>query len=197
MNAKADVPLCDSCLWGMSALPTTVTDLVARLRVVLPCSVEENEYMKDDFFIKIETWHKPDMGTLENVHELDPVTWKSVEVVPIDIADRSQVDPGDYKEDEDPALFHSEKTGRGPLGPNWKQEKRIFTNFHRQLFCWVDRWVELTMEDIRRMEDETQRELEEVSMNVFKVCGEPLCFLCRIVKCASFYSQVCNLLVFD
>lgn len=26
----------------------------------------------------------------------------------------------DYKPDEDPALFHSEKTGRGPLGPNWK-----------------------------------------------------------------------------
>lgn len=23
--------------------------------------------MKDDFMIKIETWHKPDMGTLENV----------------------------------------------------------------------------------------------------------------------------------
>lgn len=23
--------------------------------------------MKDDFFIKIETWHKPDFGNLENV----------------------------------------------------------------------------------------------------------------------------------
>lgn len=43
-----------------------------------------------------------------------------------------------------------------------QQEKRIFTNFHRQLFCWIDKWVGLTMEDIRRMEDETQRELEEV-----------------------------------
>lgn len=30
------------------------------------CSLQ-NEYMKDDFFIKIETWHKPDLGTLENV----------------------------------------------------------------------------------------------------------------------------------
>lgn len=25
--------------------------------------------MKDDFMIKIETWHKPDMGTVENVSE--------------------------------------------------------------------------------------------------------------------------------
>ncbi|XP_008938110.1 PREDICTED: phosphatidylinositol transfer protein beta isoform, partial [Merops nubicus] len=103
----------------------------------------------------------------------------------------------DYKADEDPALFQSVKTKRGPLGPNWKkelatdeecpkmcayklvtikfkwwglqnkvenfiqkQEKRIFTNFHRQLFCWIDKWIDLTMEDIRRMEDETQKELE-------------------------------------
>ena len=43
-----------------------------------------------------------------------------------------------------------------------QQEKRIFTNFHRQLFCWIDKWVDLTMEDIRRMEAETQKELEEV-----------------------------------
>ncbi|XP_041504343.1 phosphatidylinositol transfer protein beta isoform isoform X4 [Microtus oregoni] len=160
-------------------------------------TIVTNEYMKDDFFIKIETWHKPDLGTLENVHGLDPNTWKTVEIVHIDIADRSQVEPADYKADEDPALFHSVKTKRGPLGPNWKkelantpdcpkmcayklvtikfkwwglqskvenfiqkQEKRIFTNLHRQLFCWIDKWIDLTMEDIRRMEDETQKELE-------------------------------------
>lgn len=35
-------------------------------------------------------------------------------------------------------------------------EKRIFTNFHRQLFCTIDKWVELTMDDIRRMEADTQ-----------------------------------------
>ncbi|KAG9333295.1 hypothetical protein JZ751_012882 [Albula glossodonta] len=155
--------------------------------------------MKDDFFIKIETWHKPDMGTTDNPHGLPPEEWEEAEVVPIDIADRSQVDDVDYKPDEDPAIFHSEKTGRGPLGPGWKkelhssncpymtayklvtvhfrwwglqgrvekfihkqQEKRLFTNFHRQLFCWLDRWVDLTMEDIRRMEEETQKELDQM-----------------------------------
>jgi len=56
-------------------------------------TIVTNEYMKDDFFIKIETWHKPDLGTLENVHGLDPNTWKTVEIVHIDIADRSQVEP--------------------------------------------------------------------------------------------------------
>lgn len=44
-----------------------------------------------------------------------------------------------------------------------QQEKRIFTNFHRQLFCTIDKWVELTMDDIRKMEAETQKELEAVS----------------------------------
>ncbi|XP_026876449.2 phosphatidylinositol transfer protein beta isoform isoform X2 [Electrophorus electricus] len=162
-------------------------------------TVVTNEYMKEDFMIKIETWHKPDMGALDNVHDLDAETWKTVEVVYIDIADKSQVEPGDYKPEEDPELFHSVKTGRGPLGPGWKaklaaeeaaprmcayklvtvkfkwwglqsklenfihrQEKRIFTNFHRQLFCWMDKWVGLTMEDIRRMEAETQKELQEL-----------------------------------
>uniref|UniRef100_A0A8D3BTK1 Phosphatidylinositol transfer protein beta isoform n=1 Tax=Scophthalmus maximus TaxID=52904 RepID=A0A8D3BTK1_SCOMX len=168
---------------------------------------QSNEYMKDDFMIKIETWHKPDMGTVENVHDLDEQTWRTVEVVPIDIANKEEVAPADYKPEEDPALFHSAKTDRGPLGPEWKvpdtvkemllslsplycpymcayklvtvkfrwwglqtkvesfihrQEKRIFTNFHRQLFCWIDKWVGLTMEDIRRMEEETQKELEEM-----------------------------------
>ncbi|XP_015276757.1 PREDICTED: phosphatidylinositol transfer protein beta isoform [Gekko japonicus] len=132
-------------------------------------TIVTNEYMKEDFFIKIETWHKSDLGSSDN----------------------------DYRADEDPALFQSVKTKRGPLGPNWKkelaadedspkvcayklvtikfkwwglqnkvenfiqkQEKRIFTNFHRQLFCWIDKWIDLSMEDIRLMEDETQRELE-------------------------------------
>ncbi|XP_030004723.1 phosphatidylinositol transfer protein beta isoform isoform X1 [Sphaeramia orbicularis] len=160
-------------------------------------TIVTNEYMKDDFMIKIETWHKPDMGTIENVHDLDEQTWSTVEVVPIDIASKEEVAGGDYKPEEDPALFHSAKTDRGPLGPDWKnelktdcpymcayklvtvkfrwwglqtkvenfihrQEKRIFTNFHRQLFCWIDKWFGLTMEDIRRMEEETQKELEEL-----------------------------------
>ncbi|XP_017775488.1 PREDICTED: phosphatidylinositol transfer protein beta isoform [Nicrophorus vespilloides] len=41
-----------------------------------------------------------------------------------------------------------------------KQEKRLFTNFHRQVFCWMDRWHGLTMEDIRAIEDKTKEELE-------------------------------------
>ncbi|CAB1347667.1 unnamed protein product, partial [Coregonus sp. 'balchen'] len=166
---------------------------------MLTPTVGPNEYMKDNFLIKIETWHKPDMGDQDNVHGLDPEQWKKAEVVYIDIADKAQVDAKDYKPEEDPAIFKSEKTGRGPLGPNWKkelpsntnsphmcayklvtvnfkwwgvqnkienfihkQEKRLFTKFHRQLFCLIDKWIGLTMEDIRRIEEETQKELDEM-----------------------------------
>uniref|UniRef100_A0A3Q3IF04 Phosphatidylinositol transfer protein beta isoform n=1 Tax=Monopterus albus TaxID=43700 RepID=A0A3Q3IF04_MONAL len=140
---------------------------------------------------------------LENVRDLDEQMWQTAEVVPIDIENKEVV-PGDYKPEEDPALFHSANTGRGPLSPEWKnelktdcpymcayklvtvkfrwwglqtkvenfihrQEKRIFTSFHRQLFCWIDKWVGLTMEDLRQMEEETQKELEEMRQ---KVCGQ-------------------------
>ncbi|KAK3531270.1 hypothetical protein QTP70_015188 [Hemibagrus guttatus] len=173
---------------------------ISKTAAVVGCSRSAvNEYMKDNFMIMIETWHKPDIGDQENVHKLDPETWKKTEVVYIDIADRRQVEDKDYKPEEDPATFKSTKTGRGPLGPQWrkelpqktdcphmcayklvtvkfkwfglqnkvegfihKQEKRLFTNFHRQLFCWMDRWIDLTMDDIRRMEEETQKELDKM-----------------------------------
>jgi len=38
-------------------------------------------------------------------------------------------------------------------------ERRLFTKFHRQLFCWIDEWHGLTMADIRRIEDDVQKEL--------------------------------------
>ncbi|XP_036005811.1 phosphatidylinositol transfer protein alpha isoform [Fundulus heteroclitus] len=156
-----------------------------------------NTYMKEKFMIKIETWHKPDMGDQENVHNVEK--WDTVEVVNIDIADNSSINQKDYKAEQDPAIFQSKKTERGPLGPNWQKElannpkcphmcayklvtiefkwlglqnkmesfiqrveKRLFTHFHRQLFCSIDDWIELTMDDIRRMEEETKNELDKL-----------------------------------
>jgi hypothetical protein len=41
-------------------------------------------------------------------------------------------------------------------------ERRVFTRFHRQVCCWLDKWYGLTLEDIRRIEDETKRELDQM-----------------------------------
>lgn len=154
-----------------------------------------NEYMKDSFHIIIDTWHKPGNKDIENVHNLSADELKKRSIIDIDIA--ASVEARDYKEDEDPAKFHSEKTGRGPLGPNWQKDittqdvpvmtcyklyrikfkwfllqtkveslivksvTRLLTNFHRQLFCWLDKWFGLTIEDIRELEEKTKAELAE------------------------------------
>jgi len=149
-------------------------------------------YMKDNFYITIETYHIGDRGTSENVHELDKKTLKERSIVNIDIANDT-VASADYKKENDPTLYTSVKTGRGPLKGNWKHgvepvmtayklvtiqfkwwglqskvesfihstEKRIFTNFHREVFCWTDRWHGMTMADIRALEDETKAKLDE------------------------------------
>lgn len=41
-----------------------------------------------------------------------------------------------------------------------KSERRLFTSFHRQVFCWMDSWYGLTMDDIRAIEDKTKEELD-------------------------------------
>ncbi|XP_022096297.1 phosphatidylinositol transfer protein beta isoform-like isoform X1 [Acanthaster planci] len=43
-------------------------------------------------------------------------------------------------------------------------ERRVFTNFHRQVYCWMDKWAGLTMEDIRAIEDKTKKELEDLRL---------------------------------
>uniref|UniRef100_H2YT64 Phosphatidylinositol transfer protein N-terminal domain-containing protein n=1 Tax=Ciona savignyi TaxID=51511 RepID=H2YT64_CIOSA len=42
------------------------------------------------------------------------------------------------------------------------QERRLFTNFHRQVVCWMDNYHGLTMVDIRRIEDEIKEELDRI-----------------------------------
>ena len=42
------------------------------------------------------------------------------------------------------------------------QEIKIFTRTMRQLVCMMDEWDGLTMEDIRRMEDEAKEKLDDM-----------------------------------
>ena len=67
----------------------------------------------------METYHIADRGDSENVHELEGKKLKERQVVHIDIAN-DHVDANDYKADEDPKHYKSQKTGRGPLEGDWK-----------------------------------------------------------------------------
>jgi len=39
----------------------------------------------------------------------------------------------------------------------------VFLLGHRQVFCWLDEWFGLSMEDVRKIELETQMQLDEIA----------------------------------
>jgi hypothetical protein len=62
------------------------------------------------------------------VHELPPEKLKIRDVVHIDIAN-DPVTTADYKPDEDPTKYKSEKTGRGPLVGQWMDKVLVVNGF--------------------------------------------------------------------
>ncbi|RIA90423.1 hypothetical protein C1645_770015 [Glomus cerebriforme] len=156
-------------------------------------TVLTNGYMKDNFKLVTETMHVDNSrGEIDNALNIPQNLLEKREVVIIDIAN-DPIESKDYKKDQDPTLYHSEKTGRGPLKDDWintavpnmtcyklvtvefkwfgiqnKIEsfiqnvmRSLFTKFHRQLFCWTDKWYGMTMDDIRALEDKTKYDLDE------------------------------------
>lgn len=147
------------------------------------------DYMKESFRLVITTWHKPDRGNIENVHNL-PADKLSKRIVDhIDVANDA-VASADYKSEFDPKLYNKP---RGPLKTHdWREtcepvmtcyklvelqfkwrviggkvetfiidtERRLFNNFHRQLTCTHYKWGDMDMADIRSLEDKTKEELD-------------------------------------
>ncbi|XP_039113093.1 membrane-associated phosphatidylinositol transfer protein 2 isoform X2 [Hyaena hyaena] len=77
----------------------------------------------EKFSIDIETFYKTDAGENPNVFSLSPVEKSQLTIDFIDIV-KDPVPPSEYKTEEDPKLFHSLKTQRGPLSDNWIEEYR-------------------------------------------------------------------------
>jgi len=147
------------------------------------------DYMKTGFKLSITTWHKPGRGEIENVHNLQGDQLEKREVVPIDIAN-DYIRPGDYKAEFDPKKYEHprgpltpdwKETWGEPVMTCYKLveiefvwkfiqgkverfigdvERRLFTNFHRQLFCTHYQWGNMTMHDIRVLEEKTKAELD-------------------------------------
>ncbi|CAG8533970.1 14303_t:CDS:2 [Ambispora leptoticha] len=157
-------------------------------------TVLTNGYMKENFKLVTETMHvDKSAGEIENALNVSPEILEKRQVVIIDVAN-DPIEQKDYKKDQDPKLYHSERTGRGPLtDKDWMHKvtpimtcyklvtvefkwfglqnkieafihnamQALFTKFHRQVFCWTDKWYGMTMEDIRALEDKTKLELDE------------------------------------
>ncbi|XP_058821213.1 protein retinal degeneration B isoform X1 [Topomyia yanbarensis] len=75
----------------------------------------------EKFSLEIETYYFADNGHQENVFKLSGGDLRNRQVDTIDIV-KDQLLGADYTREEDPTLYVSERTGRGPLGENWLDE---------------------------------------------------------------------------
>ncbi|KAI6240594.1 Phosphatidylinositol transfer protein domain containing protein [Aphelenchoides fujianensis] len=132
-------------------------------------------YMKDNFHIVVKSMHVAnDAGGLENALEADAATLgqREVDVTP-------QTDPLTFASaasKRGPLRAGWTGSGEFPVmcayklvtahfkwfGLQTKVEKnihsnypRLFVKFHRELWCWQDKWFGLSLENIRQLEAET------------------------------------------
>jgi len=146
--------------------------------------------MGDSFTFIIESRHANDDGTQENVHNLAPDVLKKREVDIIDISApvedkknyKKEEDPTLVKSDkaERGPLTEGWKEKK-PLMCCYKLvtaefkmfglqgrvesflmkfERDLFFHFHRQVYCWLDEWFGMSMEDIREYETRTKKDLD-------------------------------------
>ncbi|KAJ8380254.1 hypothetical protein SKAU_G00010320 [Synaphobranchus kaupii] len=75
----------------------------------------------EKFSIDIETYYKPDTGNQVDVFNMSAVERRQRSLDPIDIV-KDPIPPHEYKAEEDPRLYKSLKTQRGPLTDDWIEE---------------------------------------------------------------------------
>ncbi|KAJ8286247.1 hypothetical protein GJAV_G00036250 [Gymnothorax javanicus] len=75
----------------------------------------------EKFSIDIETYYKPDTGNQADVFNLSSAERRQRSLDPIDIV-KDPIPPHEYKAEEDPRLYRSVKTQRGPLMDDWIEE---------------------------------------------------------------------------
>ncbi|KAJ2081056.1 hypothetical protein H4R24_002627 [Coemansia sp. RSA 988] len=157
-------------------------------------TVTTSPWMGANFKMVTETMHLGDRGNTENALNASAETLAQREVVFLNVADDSEIAKSSYKKEEDPKVYKSKKTGRGPLTENdWAEKcdpvmtcyKLVTVEFkwwglqttvealimsytrkamllmHRQLFCDTDEWHGMTIEQLRKMEEETAKTLLE------------------------------------
>ncbi|CAL1616584.1 unnamed protein product [Knipowitschia caucasica] len=75
----------------------------------------------EKFSIDIETYYKPDTGNQVDVFNMSAVDKRQRTIDPIDIV-TDPIAAHEYKVEEDPRLYKSAKTQRGPLQDDWIEE---------------------------------------------------------------------------
>ena len=122
----------------------------------------DHEKLKDRTVIQIDIANDP-IAEKDYEEEEDPSKYKSI---------KSGQGPltGDWKSSAEPLMTAYKLVS---INFEWfgiqnrveqfvqNQEQRLFTIFHRKLFCWTDKWYGLTLDEIRKLEIESKEELDE------------------------------------
>jgi len=145
-----------------------------------------NRWMGERFSYTVDTEHfDNDRGEQENVHNLDKAQLKERTVTHLDIVNPvpESPDPTQYHSEKtgrgplekgwiqkaDPIMCAYKLVGVNfkYFGLQNKVESTIlsfqdnlFAKFHRQLFCWLDEWHGMTIDDIRAYEAKIQEEMK-------------------------------------
>ncbi|EDV21573.1 uncharacterized protein TRIADDRAFT_30191 [Trichoplax adhaerens] len=152
----------------------------------------------EKLILDIETIYTDDHGTQDNVFKLSETELRARIIDHVNVV-CDKVPNSEYKAEEDPKLYQSTKTGRGPLKEDWLQSyepqyagkacsssvmcayklcrvefrywgmqtkiewfihniaiRKTLVRAHRQAWCWQDEWFGLTIQDIRKLEEETK-----------------------------------------
>jgi len=153
-------------------------------------TVLKNGWMGDSFTFTIESRHYNDDGKQENVHNLPPDQLKKREVDFIDIAaDKVDKKDYKKEEDPSLVRSEKAERGpltegwkdKKPLMTCYKLvsvefkmfgfqgkvekflqtfERDLFLKFHRQVYCWLDEWYGMTLEDVRTFEAKIKTDLD-------------------------------------
>eukprot|EP00741_Cyanophora_paradoxa_P025046 tig00000339_g24177.t1 len=153
-------------------------------------------FLGERFSIKMETRYLNDNGKTENCLNIEAGAYAKIEKDVVDIV-TDEAWAGELAKlpvEQDPRKFKSQKTGRGPLAPGWRETtqpimtcyklchvefqmwgvasrvesfvhhhalRNVFLKGHRDVFCWLDEWYGMTIEDVRKYEDETKAALAQ------------------------------------
>lgn len=148
-----------------------------------------NAFLKDRFHIVLESKHIQDDGTSHNVFNLSEDELEQRKIVWIDIAgdvvpdNHPSLEPstfqsvktgrgklkGEWWKECKPVMcaYKLVTIKFQVFGLQTRiettilnKQKELMTKFHKEVFCSIDKWFGLTMDDIRMLEDQVKKELD-------------------------------------
>ena len=153
------------------------------------------KFMRENFSLKVESMHVDnDKGQLDNVLNLTSQELQSRDVIHVDFVNedvrfyRALEDPSKFKSVKTGRgpLLPDWQSNAEPVMTCYKVvtsefkwwglqsvieakivsgSRQFIADFSRKMFCWMDKWYGLTLDDIIRLENETKVELDRLRLH--------------------------------